>query len=53
MKVGFKGVYFSWTCFPDTEKKKKKTPDTTPNRTLLVFYVSRAGLEPTPDTAVR
>ena len=30
-----------------------KTPDTPASRTWLVSHVASAGLEPTPDTAVR
>ena len=36
-----------------TGEPREKTPDTPANRTWLVSHVARAGLEPTPDTAVR
>ena len=32
---------------------REKPPDTPASRTWLVSHVARAGLEPTPDTAVR
>ena len=32
---------------------QEKTPDTPASRTWLVSHVARAGVEPTPDTAVR
>ena len=35
------------------EGPREKTPDTPASRTWLVSHVARAGLEPTPDTAVR
>ena len=36
-----------------TGEPREKTPDTHASRTWLVSHVARAGLEPTPDTAVR
>ena len=36
-----------------TGEPREKTPDTPACRTWLVSHVARAGLEPTPDTAVR
>ena len=36
-----------------TGEPREKPPDTPASRTWLVSYVARAGLEPTPDTAVR
>ena len=43
IKVGFKGVYFSWTCFPDVKKccfiaatRKKDLP----HYTAVLFYRS-------------
>ena len=35
------------------ENSEKKTPGTPASRTWLVSHVASAGLEPTPDTAVR
>ena len=32
---------------------REKTPDTPASRTSLVSHVTNAGLQPTPDTAVR
>ena len=37
----------------ETGEPREKTPDTPASRTWLVSHVARAGLEPTPDTAVR
>ena len=34
-------------------REKKTTPDTPASRTWLVSHIARAGLEPTPDTAVK
>ena len=36
-----------------TGEPREKTPDTPASRTWLVSHVARAGLEPSPDTAVR
>ena len=36
-----------------TGEPREKTPDTPASRTRLVSHVARAGLEPTPVTAVR
>ena len=36
-----------------TGEPREKPPDTPASRTWLVSHVARAGLEPTPDTAVR
>ena len=36
-----------------TEEPREKTPDTPASRTWLVSHEARAGLEPTPVTAVR
>ena len=36
-----------------TGEPREKSPDTHASRTWLVSHVARAGLEPTPDTAVR
>ena len=36
-----------------TGEPREKLPDTPASRTWLVSHVVRAGLEPTPDTAVR
>ena len=36
-----------------TGEPREKTPDTPASRTWLVSHVARAGLEPTPVTAVR
>ena len=36
-----------------TGEPREKLPDTPASRTWLVSHVARAGLEPTPDTAVR
>ena len=36
-----------------TGEPREKTPDTPASRTWLVSHVTSAGLEPTPDTAVR
>ena len=36
-----------------TGEPREKTPGTPASRTWLVSHVARAGLEPTPDTAVR
>ena len=36
-----------------TREPREKPPDTPASRTWLVSHVARAGLEPTPDTAVR
>ena len=36
-----------------TGDPREKIPDTSANRTWLVSRVARAGLEPTPDTAMR
>ena len=38
---------------PKTGEPREKTPSTPASRTWLVSHVARAGLEPTPDTAVR
>ena len=36
-----------------TGEPREKPPDTPTSRTWLVSHVAKAGLEPTPDTAVR
>ena len=36
-----------------TGEPREKPPDTPASRTWLVSHVARAGIEPTPDTAVR
>ena len=36
-----------------TGEPQEKSPDTPASKTWLVSHVARAGLEPTPDTAVR
>ena len=36
-----------------TGEPREKPPETPSSRTWLVLHVARAGLEPTPDTAVR
>ena len=36
-----------------TGELREKPPDTPASRTWLASHVARAGLEPTPDTAVR
>ena len=36
-----------------TGEPREKSPDTPASRTWLVSHVARAGLEPTPDIAVR
>ena len=36
-----------------TGEPREKPPDTPASRTWLASHVARAGLEPTPDTAVR
>ena len=36
-----------------TGEPREKPPDTPASRTWLVSHVTRAGFEPTPDTAVR